>query len=122
MKKIFWCLLAALPIFMTGCGDTPNSSLYTYCIPDTPDALAAYRQCMLVAHSENLVPCLDGIPDVNVTGPIVDPGVWGTPEQRERYKAEYKVAKNLHPLCREIVWYNFQDCDYFIQACKSETP
>ena len=98
-------VFALAGITMVGCANTYYQVIR---IPDTPDALAAYRQCATAPHFSEVGACLAGIPNVNTTGWLADQSQW-----------------KIHEGCRQIIWGDYGSRGdvyiYAIQACTGES-
>lgn len=109
-------VLALAGLTLAGCAATYSQvdSIPDYYrvvrIPDTPDGLAAYRQCATTPHFSQAFPCLAGIPEVNDSG-------W----------LENNSLYSLGTGCRQIIADSYYSDGvqrfYSIQACQdTATP
>ena len=107
-------ILALAGLTLVGCANTYYEVIR---IPDTPDALAAYRQCATAPHFSEVGACLAGIPDVTSTGWVSDTS---------------KIAGSS--LCRQIIGGSYTTTNfwtfpfpsgyyhYSVQACPTPPP
>jgi hypothetical protein len=107
-------VLAVLLVGLSGC-----STYYgAIRIPDTPDGLAAYRQCATAPHFDQVGACMAGIPDVQRTPWSGDESQLTPPQGcRQIITGAYRMTifGTYDPL-------GGQQYIYSVQACKEPTP
>jgi hypothetical protein len=95
--------IPALGLLLGGC----TAQTFLYRIPDQPDSMAAFRQCMGVTQPVLLGPCLAAIPGVNSSGAISS--------EEDQKLQETWLAQGTG--CRVLANYYFMNDNYIVQAC-----
>ena len=110
-------LYLPLIVVLSGCAPVITT---IYKIPDTSDALAAYRQCMAVSRPENFQPCLAGIPGVNKSPMSTPEGqwMWNGVSWVKKNSSQVVTQLDASNSCRILADYNdAQGNELIIQAC-----
>jgi len=101
MTKAIFAVLILATTLGTGCATVPNKEVDR--IPDTPEALAAFRQCS-AGGVRSLALCMAGISGFHTLGPLYD-------------ESQYRLG----PGCREVTSYYVHGVYHSVQAC-GESP